>query len=264
MIVLHIYGTPGHREGIRVDTSIVIAKKDFPAGSVFCKKGELCPNIYLLLSGSVNVSVGDRIVQIIDKRGSFIGELSPLINQPGVSTLVASTHCECIVIPIKYLQEIIEEHPEDRVNLLGILASHILKKSRGLPGLDIDLETIGLKDQSLTKSEKELSERRRIVLVAKKDNYRAALDFHFEPMGFKIDVVEEPEAIIQNLDSFEGQQFYDEGFRPGVREDPYYTYDFEYDNLHVRFEKVDVYPDEDPTELNGTRNDYAWRYDRVD
>jgi CRP-like cAMP-binding protein len=185
-----------------------IAKRTFPPGSVLCKQGEPCTNIYLLLNGTVNVSVESRIVQVIDKSGSFIGELGPLINQPSVTTLTTATECDCIVIPIKYLEDIIATSPEDRVNLLGILATHLLQRSDVLADMDIDLDSLTLGDRETAAGrtagqEEQETGTRRIVLVAKEDKFIDLLRFHFTPMGFEVSYSNEPDEIIKNLDDLD-------------------------------------------------------------
>ncbi len=190
------------------DNNHIVAKETFPSGTVLCEKGEACPNIYLLLSGSVNVSVDDRIVQVIDKKGSFIGELGPLINQPGVTTMTTASECECVVIPVAYLEDIIAQNAEDRVNLLGILATHLLKGSNILADIDVDLENVSLGDRETgqikpAQSEGEETGLRKLVLVAEEDKYIELLQFHFGPMGFAVSHTNEPDDLIKNIETLD-------------------------------------------------------------
>lgn len=185
-----------------------MAKETFPSGTILCEKGEACPNIYLLLSGSVNVSVDDKIVQVIDKKGSFIGELGPLINQTGVTTMTTASDCECIVIPITYLEDIIAQNAEDGVNLLGVLATHLLKRSNILADIDVDLENVTLGDRETgqigrVQPESEDTGIRKIVLVAEEDKYTELLQFHFGPMGFGVSHTSEPDDLIKNLETLD-------------------------------------------------------------
>ena len=185
-----------------------MAKETFPSGTVLCEKGEACPNIYLLLSGSVNVSVDDRIVQVIDKKGSFIGELGPLINQTGVTTMTTASDCECIVIPVTYLEDTIAQKAEDGVNLLGILATHLLKQSDILADIDVDLENVALGDRETGQTRRAQPEGedtgiRKLILVAEEDKYTELLQFHFGPMGFGVSHTNEPDALIKNLETLD-------------------------------------------------------------
>ena len=186
----------------------IVAKETFPSGTVLCEKGEACPNIYLLLSGSVNVFVDDRIVQVIDKKGSFVGELGPLINEPGITTLTTASECECIVIPITYLEDIIVQSAEDRVNLLGILATHLLKRSNILADVDVDLESLALGDREIgqvsrAQPEDEDTGERKLILVSKEDNFIELLRFHFGPLGFNVSHSSKPDDLIKTLDTLD-------------------------------------------------------------
>ncbi len=184
----------------------VIARETFPSGTVLCAKGEICPNIYLLLSGKVNVSVDDKNISVIEKKGSFIGELGPLINQAGLATITTATDCECIVIPVTYLEDIIAQNAEDRVNLLSILATHLLKKSNILAEIDVDLEDLALGDYETRQSKPiqiEETGQRRLLLLAKEEKYVKLLRFHFGPMGFTVSHIGEPEELIQNIDTLD-------------------------------------------------------------
>jgi hypothetical protein len=198
--------SPGNGAVFQSNNDGIIAKATFPSGAVLCKKGEVCPNIFLLLSGSVNVSVDDGIVQVIDKKGSFMGDLGPLINQIGITTLTTASECECIVIPLKYLEDIITQDAASRVNLLGILATHLLKRSNILADLDVDLENLSLGDRENEAAkrpfkEKEDTGQRNLILVAKEEKYIDLLNFHFGPMGFATSHSNEPDEIIKNIET---------------------------------------------------------------
>jgi len=181
-------------------------KKTFPPGALLFEQGAVSSQIYLLLKGVVSITVDGNVVRTIEKRGSFVGEMNPLFGRPSATSATAVTECECGVIPIHYLEKILDKNPEDEIGLLGIFASHLLKKTGALPLEDLEIEEAdfgdGMPSQGRTPSGGDREEQitRIILLVTKKETHGDNLRIHFKPMGFDVVVITDPREMIERMD----------------------------------------------------------------
>ena len=186
------------------EKKLVIAKKNFSPGDILCKEGEKCPNLYLLLQGAVEITTSGKVVQIIDKEGTFIGDFNPLINHEGTTTLTVIQETECIVVPLYLLEDLILQRPEEGISLLGILAGRLLRKSDYFSEFQNQLTEMMWaeeEEENYLAALRGEEIKKKIVLVAKKEKYTKILNFHFNPIGFKTYYYSKPKEFIENLDS---------------------------------------------------------------
>jgi hypothetical protein len=190
---------------ISEEKKVLIAKKRYKIGDILCRQGEPCENIFLLLSGAIEVTTDGRIVQIIDQEGTFAGDLSPLMSESSASTLTVVQETECLVVPVRYLEDILNQNPEEGINLLGVLAGRLLRNSEYFPDLKLQYEEMVLAEEDevnfLAALRGEEIIPRKIVLVALENTYEDALSFHFNPMGFKTYFYNNAKEVLENLDS---------------------------------------------------------------
>merc|ERR1740129_882912 len=92
----------------------------FSGGEVMVKEGGLSSNLYLLIHGEAEVTVGPESTHVETLiGGSFFGE-SALMNSGKdryASTVLALKFCDCRVIHKHYLQRILQVFPEERARL---------------------------------------------------------------------------------------------------------------------------------------------------
>lgn len=182
------------------DPSVPILKKTYSPNTVLCHQGEICDEIYLLLRGAIQIVSNDHVVRTVDKPGSFVGELTPLFNQPRSTTLVTREECECLTIAAGYLESLLAQSPEEDVNLLGILAERLLRKTDTFRELEHELSLDwGSEDVEPDKIEEE-GELRRIVLVARDDTLLETLNYHLMPLGYYVRHTAKPLEAINDLD----------------------------------------------------------------
>jgi CRP-like cAMP-binding protein len=178
---------------------LLISRKTFPPNTVLCHEGEICDSIYLLLSGSIQVVAQDRVVRSVDQPGSFVGELTPLFNQPRTTTLVTREECECIEIPASYLEDLLAQSPEEDLNLLGILAERLLKKSDAFQRLEQELVGLRRTEQGDTEQAAP-AQLRRVLLVAAEPSLVDPLNYHLVPVGFRVEHFNDPVVVIRDLE----------------------------------------------------------------
>ena len=196
---------------------LAIEKKVYPPGSVLFEEGVVSSQIYLLLRGRMSIRSHDGEVRLIDREGSFVGEMNPLVRKPSTNTATAETECECVVIPVEYLEDTLKSNPDDEVGLLGVFATHLLKKTGNLPLPMEDFEQLaeqpeveGARDARESRSgagrgghATEARGVRQILLVTTRQAYVENLGFHFKPMGFEVTLVTDPAELIDRMDDIQ-------------------------------------------------------------
>jgi CRP-like cAMP-binding protein len=177
----------------------LVSRKTYPPNTILCREGEVCDSIYLLLRGSIQVVAQDKIISTIDQTGSFVGELTPLFNQPRGTTLVTREQCECIEVPVSYLEDLLEQSPEEGVSLLGIVAERLLRRSEAFRRLEQELALTrkGEEEPSTTVQPVPL---RRVILVAAEPLFAAPLNYHLVPIGYQVEHTSDPVALMNNLE----------------------------------------------------------------
>ena len=177
----------------------LVSRKTYPPNTVLCREGEICDSIYLLLRGSIQVVVQDRVIRTIDQPGAFVGELTPLFNQPRGTTLVTREQCECIEVPVSYLEDLLEQSPDEDVSLLGIVAERLLKKSDAFRRLEQELAAVRGGDQEPSAAAQP-AQLRRVILVAKDPLFTAPLNYHLVPIGYQVEHTSDPVALMYDLE----------------------------------------------------------------
>ena len=178
---------------------LLISRKTYPPNTVLCREGEACDRIFLLLRGSIQVVAQDRVIRSIDQAGSFVGELTPLFNQPRSTTLVTREESECIEIPASYLEDLLAQSPEEDVNLLGILAERLLKKSDAFRRLEQELNIVRRSDDEAAGSPQS-AQLRRVILVASQPHFVGPLNYHLVPVGYRVEHMSDPVAVMRDLE----------------------------------------------------------------
>lgn len=179
------------------ENKLVIVKKHFASNTTLCRAGEICQDIFLLIQGTVQVTLDDEIMQVIDRKGSFVGELAPLLNQPSSTTISTATDCECIVIPNRYLRDLIVQDPKEDISLLGVLAERLLRNASFLPDIELELDGTVLGEASEKAAPPTLD--RKLILIEAQDKYRDHLEYHFRPLGFEVVPRNDPGEVINQL-----------------------------------------------------------------
>ncbi|MGQ9631208.1 MAG: Crp/Fnr family transcriptional regulator, partial [bacterium] len=98
-------------------------KKHFSAGEVLFFEGDLSKEVYILLEGKLGVRRSDKIVAVIDGKGSFVGDMSILRNEPRSATVEVIENA--LLLVIDDLEGTIRKTPAIGVKLIHTLANRI-------------------------------------------------------------------------------------------------------------------------------------------
>lgn len=93
-----------------------------PAGSVLCRRGERGREAFVLVRGSVAVSVDDQAVAALGP-GAVVGEMSLLDGEPRVATVTATSAVSVLVLSPLELASLLESVPAVRSRILSTLGA---------------------------------------------------------------------------------------------------------------------------------------------
>ena len=89
------------------------------AGETLFRAGDAADAMYVLLEGSLNVLVGDKVVEH-SQRGAIIGEMALVDNSPRGATIVAVEASKLAKVDQRRFQRLIQVNP--------FFATHVMKE----------------------------------------------------------------------------------------------------------------------------------------
>lgn len=99
-------------------------------GDVIIKEGSIDSRIYILLSGELEVRVGDKRVASIARAGEVFGELALVNQDKRLASVIAGTKAVCLAVDQKFLQDIHprEADPDFHASLYEFVARLVVRK----------------------------------------------------------------------------------------------------------------------------------------
>ena len=73
-------------------------QRTYSKGEILFQENDTTKEVYILLDGELGIRVGDKIVATVDGKGSFIGEMSVLRNEPRSATVEIIQDAQLMVI----------------------------------------------------------------------------------------------------------------------------------------------------------------------
>jgi CRP-like cAMP-binding protein len=100
----------------------------FAAGQPIFEIGDEGREMYVVLSGRVDVILGNTVVETIGPGGIF-GELALLNASPRSASIVA--HDDCRVFPIneERFYSLVQEHPDFSLHVMNIMAERLRRQT---------------------------------------------------------------------------------------------------------------------------------------
>ncbi|MEW5693239.1 MAG: cyclic nucleotide-binding domain-containing protein [Candidatus Hydrogenedentota bacterium] len=114
--------------------------KKYPKGSILFREGDTGRDILLLKKGGVEVMKGGKHIGFIVEEGSFIGEMSYLLDKPRSATCVTISDSEIIFITPKKFETTIKQRPEIAIKLAKTLAERLMITTNDLARITKRLE----------------------------------------------------------------------------------------------------------------------------
>lgn len=95
--------------------------------TVVFSEGENTCDIYILQEGKVAVYKGGELVAVIDRPGTFLGEMSSLLNQPRTASVVTLTESVFVCFPGHEMLASARDHPGVLLKLSQALARKVAR-----------------------------------------------------------------------------------------------------------------------------------------
>ncbi len=113
-----------------------------PEGSILFYEDDRSRDCYVLLNGEAEVLKSGRQVAVISDAGSFIGEMSALLNAPRTATIRAVRNSTFLRIAEADFHSFLKRHPEMSYQLAVTLAQRLDKTTRRLTEAQAKLATL--------------------------------------------------------------------------------------------------------------------------
>jgi CRP/FNR family transcriptional regulator, cyclic AMP receptor protein len=113
---------------MKKDSSQMRVGREFPAGEVLFREGDVGTEMFVIQSGRVRVTkrvAGGEFVIAILGRGEFLGEMAILNNKPRTATATVVDDATCLVIDAKMLESMIAKNTEIAMRLVKKLAARL-------------------------------------------------------------------------------------------------------------------------------------------
>ncbi|WP_206603030.1 Crp/Fnr family transcriptional regulator [Leptolyngbya ohadii] len=96
----------------------------FPAKQTIFTQGEEGRSLYVLVSGRVQVHIGDRELARLEQ-GACFGEMAVFDAEPRSASVTTLEHCECLMLTQQQLYDAIEETPGIAINIVRLMSRRI-------------------------------------------------------------------------------------------------------------------------------------------
>jgi len=115
-------------------SSGITAKRDFSAGEVIFKEGDVGDAFYAVLEGKVRISkeingAGEEALTILDK-GSYFGEMALIDEFPRSASAVAHTDCRVLMMDKADFSQLLSRNKELAYKLLWVFCQVLSQRLR--------------------------------------------------------------------------------------------------------------------------------------
>lgn len=109
----------------------------FPSSHRIFTEGQEGRSLYIVVSGSVRVHIGDQeLVQL--EKGACFGEMSLFDAEPRSASVTTLEPCKCLVLTQQQLYEAIDETPGIAINIILLLSRRIRELNQKLNDFKIE------------------------------------------------------------------------------------------------------------------------------
>jgi len=96
----------------------------YPAGSAIFKEGDQGDEMFVLVSGQVRISHGNRSLELVGDGGIF-GEMALADPGPRSATVTAETDCEVVPIDARRFQFMVHQTPFFALQVMRVMTARI-------------------------------------------------------------------------------------------------------------------------------------------
>ena len=98
-----------------------VPARDFKAGDVIFKEGDLAQELFIIQSGEVEIRLGNRVLETLPAYSIF-GEMALIDNAPRSATAVAASDAKLVPIGEKQFLFLISNTPHFALNVMRVMA----------------------------------------------------------------------------------------------------------------------------------------------
>jgi CRP-like cAMP-binding protein len=102
-----------------------------PANHTLFVEGDTSREMYILMSGKVEILKNTKRIAIVEGEGSYLGELSTLLGVPRTATVKTMSQCSFIVVGGDKVNDFFDASPLLGLKLAKILADRLAKMNMG-------------------------------------------------------------------------------------------------------------------------------------
>jgi len=101
--------------------------QEIPAGQALFRKGDKGNFMYVLMSGTADIIVHDRVMETAEA-GTLVGEMAIIDDNTRSATVVAKTDCKFLPIEHERFIFLVQQKPEFALHVMKVL-THRLRKT---------------------------------------------------------------------------------------------------------------------------------------
>ena len=105
----------------------------FAAGQFIFKAGDPGETMYIINEGEVDIVDGSGTILDTAGRGSIVGELALIDDEPRSASVVAKTACRLVAVDRRRFQYMVQETPFFALAVMKVLADRLRKTSAKIP-----------------------------------------------------------------------------------------------------------------------------------
>jgi CRP-like cAMP-binding protein len=99
-------------------------RETFPAGAVIITEGVEGNHMYVVMSGEVAISLGDRVIATASA-GEIVGEMALINAEIRSATVTATTDCDLAVIDETSFKSMLKHVPDFNLHVMNVMADRL-------------------------------------------------------------------------------------------------------------------------------------------
>lgn len=108
-------------------------RQNFSAGEILIRQGEANDKMFIILSGELEVKVGDKAVAGL-KEGDLFGELSMIDKEPASGDVVAVTDGEFVTLDERRFLVVSQQNPFFTMGILRVVTAKLRAMNQSVAG----------------------------------------------------------------------------------------------------------------------------------
>lgn len=103
----------------------------YKAGHILFREGDEGREMFVVLAGSVELLVHDKLVELVEAGGIF-GELALVENRPRIATAVVKTDAMVVRVDEKRFLFLVQQNPFFSLQVMGVIAERLRRMNERL------------------------------------------------------------------------------------------------------------------------------------